>query len=375
MFRGFTSIFYKEIIQISRDPLTLGLMLLVPMLQLLIFGYAINTDVRNIKTAVYNLDPGPQSRDLLHAFENTDYFKIVSYSSSDAELNHAIVSGRVKVGIKIPPDYSDRLLANRQATVLVLIDGSDSSIATQSLQVASQVGLTESLARLSASLQNRESRTSQLPIEVRPKMLFNPDARSANFMVPGLIAIILQVITTLLTAFAIVRERERGTLEQLLVTPVRPLGLMVGKLVPYGLIGIVETLTVLIVMRLVFDVPINGSVLLLISLSILFLFTALAIGLLISTRAQNQVQAFQMAWFIMLPSVLLSGFMFPRDSMPLLMRAIGYLLPATHFMEIIRGIVLRGATVVDLLPEVITLAVMGLLLLTLSGLQFHRKIA
>jgi ABC-2 type transport system permease protein len=375
MFKGFGSIFYKEIIQISRDPLTLALMLLVPMIQLLIFGYAINTDVRNIKTAVYNLDPGPQSRDLLHAFENTDYFRIVRYVDSDEELNRAIVSGGVKVGIKIPPDYSDRLLANRQATVLVLIDGSDSSIATQSLQVSSQVGLTKSLERLTSGIQTSQSRTSQLPIEVRPKMLFNPDSRSANFMVPGLIAIILQIITTLLTAFSIVRERERGTLEQLLVTPVRPYGLMLGKLVPYGLIGIVETLTVLTVMRLIFVVPINGSLLLLISLSILFLFTALAIGLLISTKAQNQMQALQLAWLIMLPSVLLSGFMFPRDSMPVVMRIVGYLVPATHFMEIIRGIVLRGATLVDLLPEVVTLVVMGLVLLVLSAFRFRQKLA
>ena len=375
MFRGFRSIFYKEVIQISRDPLTLALMLLVPMIQLMVFGYAINTDVRNIKTAVYNLDPGPQSRDLLHAFENTDYFQIVRYVGSDEELNNSIVTGRVKVGIKIPPDYSDRLLANRQATVLVLIDGSDSSIATQSLQVASQVGLTESLARLGTELQGSGSRTSQLPIEVRPKMLFNPDSRSANFMVPGLIAIILQIITTLLTAFSIVREREQGTLEQLLVTPVRPFGLMLGKLVPYGLIGIVETFTVLTVMRLVFDVPIKGSLVLLLSLSILFLFTALAIGLLISTKAQNQMQALQLAWLIMLPSVLLSGFMFPRDSMPVIMRFIGYMVPATHFMEIIRGIVLRDATLVDLLPEVLTLIFMGLALLVLSAFRFRNKLA
>jgi ABC-type multidrug transport system permease subunit len=372
MFRGFGSVFYKEVIQISRDPLTLLLMMGMPMIQLLVFGYAINTDVRNIKTAVYNLDPGPQSRDLLHAFENTDYFHIVRYVGSDEELNNAIVAGRVKVGIKIPPDYSDRLLANRQATVLVLIDGSDSSIATQSLQVASQVGLTESLARLSIELQ---SRTSQLPIEVRPKMLFNPDSRSANFMVPGLIAVILQIITTLLTAFSIVRERERGTLEQLMVTPVRPFGLMLGKLVPYGLIGIVETVTVLTVMRLVFDVPIKGSLPLLIALSILFLFTALAIGLLISTKAQSQMQALQLAWLIMLPSVLLSGFMFPRDSMPVAMQMIGYLVPATHFMEIIRGIVLRGATLVDLLPEVAALVVMGIVLLVLSAFRFRKKLA
>jgi ABC-2 type transport system permease protein len=372
MFKGFMSVFYKEVIQISRDPLTLALMLVVPMLQLIIFGYAINTDIRNIKTAVYNLDVGKDSRELIDAFRNTDYFEVVRWVNSDEELNQAIVSGKVKVGIKIPPDYSNRLLNNRQATVLVLIDGSDSSIATQSLQVASQVGLTESLDRLALRL---EGGRPSLPIEVRPKMLFNPDLRSANFMVPGLIAVILQIITTLLTAFSIVRERERGTLEQLLVTPVRPFGLMLGKLVPYGLVGIIETCTVLTVMRLVFDVPIQGSLVLLLSLSIVFLFTALAIGLLISTKAQSQMQALQLAWLIMLPSVLLSGFMFPRDSMPVVMRVVGNLVPATHFMEILRGIVLRGATLSDLIPEVVTLCGMGAVLLMLSAFRFRRKLA
>ncbi|HET8678427.1 MAG TPA: ABC transporter permease [Blastocatellia bacterium] len=372
MFRGFGSIFYKEVIQISRDPLTLALMLMLPMLQLLIFGYAINTTIRDVRTAVYNLDPGRDSRELLDAFENTDYFQITEYAGSDEELNKAIVAGRAKVGIKIPPDYSERLASNRQATVLVLIDGSDSSIATQSLTVSTSVGLRESLERLTAG---GEGGSPDLPIEIRPKMLFNPDSRSANFMVPGLVAIILQVITTLLTAFSIVRERERGTLEQLLVTPIQPFGLMLGKLVPYGLIGIFETVTVLAVMRVIFDVPINGSVLLLLLLSILFLFTALAIGLLISTKAQNQVQAFQMAFLIIFPSVLLSGFMFPRASMPAVMQAISFLIPATHFMEIIRGIVLRGATISDVMNEVITLAVMGLLLLALSALRFRKKLA
>lgn len=372
MFRGFGSIFYKEVIQISRDPLTLALMLMLPMLQLLIFGYAINTTIRDVRTAVYNLDPGRDSRELLDAFENTDYFQITEYAGSDEELNKAIVAGRAKVGIKIPPDYSERLASNRQATVLVLIDGSDSSIATQSLTVSTSVGLRESLERLTAG---GEGGSPDLPIEIRPKMLFNPDSRSANFMVPGLVAIILQVITTLLTAFSIVRERERGTLEQLLVTPIQPFGLMLGKLVPYGLIGIFETVTVLAVMRVIFDVPINGSVLLLLLLSILFLFTALAIGLLISTKAQNQVQAFQMAFLIIFPSVLLSGFMFPRASMPAVMQAISFLIPATHFMEIIRGIVLRGATISDVMNQVITLAVMGLLLLALSALRFRKKLA
>lgn len=372
MFRGFGSVFYKELIQIGRDPLTLMLMLIVPMLQLLLFGYAINTDVRDVRTVVYNLDPGRESRELIAAFENTDFFKVIAYVGSDDELNGAIVSGKAKIGIKIPPDYSDRLASNRQASVLVLIDGSDSSIATQSLQAAGGIGMTKSIERLTASVTGR---SAGLPVEVRPKMLFNPDSRSANFMVPGLIAVILQIITTLLTAFSIVREREQGTLEQLLVTPVKPFGLMLGKLVPYGLIGIVETGSVLVVMRLIFQVPINGSLLLLLSLSLIFLFTALAIGLLISTKAQNQIQALQFAWLIMLPSILLSGFMFPQDSMPLLMQVIGFFVPATHFIEIIRGVVLRGAGLGDLVAEVVILCVMGILLFGLSVLRFRRKLA
>jgi ABC transporter DrrB family efflux protein len=371
MFKGFGSVFYKEVIQISRDPLTFVLMMIVPMIQLLIFGYAINTNVRNVNTVVYNLDPGKLSRELIDAFENTDYFLVTEQVGSDEELNHAIVAGRAKVGIKIPPDYSEQLSVGRQATVLVLIDGSDSSIATQSITVSNSVGLSKSLERL-AGLQGSEPKR---PIDIRPKMLFNPDSRSANFMVPGLVAIILQMITTLLTAFAIVRERERGTLEQLLVTPVRPFGLMLGKLVPYGLIGFFEACTVLTVMRVIFDVPINGSLLLLLALSVLFLFTALSIGLLISTKAQNQVQAFQLAFLIMLPSVLLSGFMFPRASMPVALRTISYFIPATHFIEIIRGIVLRGASFTDLLPEVMTLGGMGLVLLMLSALRFRKKLA
>ncbi|MBI3650164.1 MAG: ABC transporter permease [Acidobacteria bacterium] len=372
MFKGFGSVFYKEIIQISRDPLTLVLMLVIPMIQLTVFGYAINTDVRNIKTAVYDLDQRREARELLAAFQNTDYFNITEYVGSDDELNHAIIAGRVKVGIKIPPDYSDRLAQNRQATVLVLIDGSDSSIATQSLTVSTSVGMQLSLTRLTEALQQQ---SAQMPIEVRPKMLFNPDSRSANFMVPGLVAVILQLVTTLLTAFSIVRERERGTLEQLLVTPIKPFGLMLGKLLPYGLIGFFETCTVLTAMRVIFQVPIHGSLILLLLLCVLFLFTALAIGLLISTKAQNQVQAFQLAFLIMLPSILLSGFMFPRDSMPLLMRGIGYIIPATHFIEIIRGIILRGATLLDLWQPVTTLAVMGLVLFVLSALRFRKKIA
>jgi ABC transporter DrrB family efflux protein len=370
MFRGFRAIVYKEFIHVSRDPFTLFLMLLIPMLQMTIFGYAINTEVRDIETVVYDLDRRQAARELVDAFENTDYFEVIEMVGSDRELEEAIVRGRAKVGIKIPADYSDMLAAGRQAQVLVLIDGSDSSIASQSVTVAGTVGLNESLDRLASRLPNG----GRLPVEVRPKMLFNPDSRSANFMVPGLVAIILQIITTLLTAFAVVREREQGTLDQLLVTPIRPLGLMLGKLVPYACVGFVELLSVLVVMRFVFSVPINGSLLLLVGFSMLFIVTALAIGLLISMKAQNQVQAMQLGMLIILPSVLLSGFMFPRSSMPLPMQIVSYAIPATHFVQIIRGIVLRGAGAGDLSHPALALGALCVALLTLGVLRFKRRL-
>jgi ABC transporter DrrB family efflux protein len=371
MFRGFRAIVYKEFIHVSRDPFTLFLMLLIPMLQMTIFGYAINTEVRDIATVVYDLDRRAAARELIDAFENTDYFEVVEFVTSDDALDRAIVAGRAQVGIKIPPDYSDRLASGRQAQVLVLIDGSDSSIATQSVTVAGTLGFRESLERLASELPNG----GLLPVEVRPKMLFNPDSRSANFMVPGLVAIILQIITTLLTAFAVVREREHGTLDQLLVTPIRPLGLMLGKLVPYACVGFVELVSVLLVMRFVFGVPINGSLLLLVAFSMLFIVTALAIGLLISMKAKNQVQAMQLGMLIILPSVLLSGFMFPRGSMPIPMQAVSYLIPATHFVQLIRGIVLRGATAADLVAPTLALTALCLALLALGVARFNRKLA
>lgn len=370
MFKGFGSIVYKEAIQIRRDTTTLFLVLIIPMIQLLMFGYAINTTVRGIRTAVYNLDGRSKSRELIDSFVATDYFKITHQASSDKELNYLITSGKVKVGIKIPPDYSDNVVNRRKATALVLIDGSDSSVAAQAVSAATSVGLIKSVQQMAGT---KTSSMNELLIDVRPKMLFNPDSRSANFMVPGLVAVILQIVTTLLTALSIVRERERGTFEQLLVTPIKPLGLMLGKLVPYLILGFIEACSVLCVMHFVFNVPIHGSLFLLLCLVVLFLFPALGIGLLISVRAANQFQAMQLSYFIILPSVLLSGFMYPRESMPLVMNWVGYLIPATYFIDIMRGVVLRGAGLYELRGDVFALAVMGFVILSFAALRFKKK--
>jgi ABC-type multidrug transport system permease subunit len=378
MFTGFISVFYKEMFQLVRDPPTLVLIFFLPVAQLALYGYAINTNVREVSTVVYDLDQRREARELISAFENTDFFRVTGYVNSDEELNRAIIAGRASVGIKIPTDYSERIAAGRQAEALVLIDGSDPAIATQSLTVSTAVGMDHSLAQRSlrsalASL--RGPVAAPLPVDVRPQMLFNPDSRSANFLLPGLVAVILQGITVLLTSLSIVRERERGTLEQLLVTPIRPAGLMLGKLAPYGIVGFVELCVVLAAMRAIFDVPIHGSLGMLLAISTLFLFCGLAIGLFVSAHSKNQSQAFQLAWAFILPSLLLSGFMFPRVSMPVIMQKLGLLLPATHYIEIIRGIVLRGATLGDLWPQTVALAVIGIILFALSAIGFHRTLS
>jgi ABC-type multidrug transport system permease subunit len=346
-------------------------MFLVPGAQLTIFGYAIDLDVKNIPTVIYNLDGRRESRDLLDTFAHSGYFNFVDTASSDEELHAAVVRGKAKVAIKIPPDYTDELLREGSAKVQVLIDGSDSQVAMQALNVANAIALRESLNIISRVVGKRQAP----PVEARPRVLFNPDMRTTNFMVPGLVGIVMQVVTMFLTAFAIVREKENGTLEQLMVTPVSRLGLMLGKLVPYGFIGSVETISVVLLMRFLFGVPIAGSHLLLAGFSLIFLFTALGLGLLISTLANTQIQAVQFSFVIMLPSVLLSGFVFPQESMPLPIYVIGQFIPVTYFIRILRGIILRGAGFEDLWPQAAMLALMGLSLLTISTRRFHKTLA
>jgi ABC transporter DrrB family efflux protein len=366
MFRGVVAILKKEVIHIRRDPAT-RFVLAIPLIQLLIFGYAIDTDVKNVRTVVFDLNRDAESRRLIKEFENTHYFKIVGEVHSDSDLESAIVSGRAKVGIKIPPDYSANLVNGRQGQVQVLIDGSESTTALQALNSSQQLGLLKSL--------DIEGITpADFRVSIRPRLLFNANLESANFFVPGLIGIILQLVTVFLTAFAIVRERERGTLEQLLVTPVSKGGLILGKLLPYTVIGFVQTVTVLLLLVFLFKVSIAGSLSLLLLLSFLFLVSALGIGIVISTFARNQSEAMQLSVMVMLPSILLSGFVFPRESMPLAIYWISFLIPATYYLEILRGIILRGAGAAALWDEALVLALFGVLFMALSTLRFKKHL-
>jgi ABC-2 type transport system permease protein len=367
-FAGLWPVLRKEAIHIRRDPMALFFTVLIPVIQLFLLGYAINTNVRNVPTVVYDAAQTQESRRLLDRFVNSDDFEIIGSVFNDDELNHAIISGRAQVGIKIPPDYSRRLMAGETASVLILVDGSDSQVAGETSNVANAIALSESLER---ALQQAGGRIS-LPVEARRKILFNPDSRSANFFIPGLIVILMQMQTVMLTAFAIVRER--GTMEQLFMTPVAPLGLMIGKIVPYLVVAFSELCFVLTLMVVVFQVPIHGSVLLLLALSLPFMLTMLGIGLLISTRAQSQNEAMQMAFGTMMPSIFLSGYIFPIAAMPWGFQAISRIIPATYMIQIARGVILRGAELTDLKYQAGVLLAMSALLIIISARRFHKKI-
>lgn len=378
---GFFAILLKEFSHIRRERGTLLFAFVIPVLQLTVFGYAIDTKIEHIRTVVLNMDGRVDSRKLIEAFRNTRTFDIVEHVADFDSLRHSLSAGRTKVGIVIPADYTDRLRRQEQAILQVLIDGSDSQTARAALNTASLLSISESISIGRPYAEARQAAAARdpwgqwaLPVQVRARLLFNPDLLSANFFVPALVGIILQLVTLFLTAFTIVRERELGTLEQLFVTPVGRLGLLLGKLTPYAILGFLETLLVLNVMVWVFGVPIHGNLLLLLALCVLFLVTALGLGLLVSTLARTQVHAMQVAFMIMLPSILLSGFMFPRESMPTPIYLLTFLIPVTYFLEILRGIILRSADLRDLLPHIGGLAASCLVILTLAVARFQKQL-
>lgn len=368
-FNGLIPVLRKEAIHISRDRMALFFTVIMPMIQMFMIGFAINTNVRRIPTAVYDAAQTQESRRLLDRFVNSDDFKIVTYVFSEEELNREVIAGRAKVGIKIPPDYSRRLLAGQTASYLVLVDGSDSSVAGEALNVSNAIALRESLERNLSVTSARQT----LPIESRPKILFNPDSKSANFLIPGMIAVLMQMMTVLMTAITIVRERERGTLDQLYMTPVKPLGLMIGKVVPYAVVAYAELLILLSFMRWAFGVPIRGSIPLLMLLVAPFILTMLGFGLLVSTRAQTYQEATQMAFGTMMPSIFLSGYIFPIDTMPQIFQWISSIIPTTYLIQIFRGVILRGAEFQDLWKQGLILTVMSIWMITVAALRFRKK--
>ena len=365
----------KEFIQMRRDRLTFGMMVGLPIIQLLLFGFAINTDVKHLSTIVFDQSLQQEGRDLLSAFQASEYFNIKYIATNYQEVTEAVESGKTKVGIIIPPDYTESIKHGRSAAVQVIVDASDSMTASSAIASAQLIGQIRSQEILAQRLQGIQGREVGLPIDIRIRAWYNPDFISPFYMVPGILGIVLTMTMVMITSMAIVRERERGTLEQLIVTPMRSHELMLGKIIPYIFVGYVQATLALAVGVLVFDVPLRGSIALLYGLTTLFIIASLSLGVLISTMAKTQMQAMQMSFFVFLPSVLLSGFMFPREAMPQLFYQLGHLLPLTFYLEILRGIVLKGIGINFLWSQVFALIVYIVAALSISILKFQKKIA
>ncbi len=365
----------KEFIHIMRDKPSLAIAFVMPVMMLLLFGYAVTTDINNINLVVLDQDMTSGSRALVQAFQNSNYYVVTQYETSYAGVKSDIDTGSAKAGLIIPHGYADKLARGEQSPVQIVIDGSDPTVARTVFNSAQLLGQEKSTELRLASLE-KTGLALKIPggIDLRPRVWYNPEMTSLRFNIPGLIGLVLQNITIILTAFALVRERERGTLEQLIVTPVKPRELIVGKLVPYIVIAFFDVALVLAIGVFWFNVPVAGSTVLLLALSALFLLTALGLGMFISTVAKTQLQAMQMAIAILLPSVLLSGFMFPREAMPKLVYLLGYLMPLTYFIDILRGIILKGLTLYQLWGDVAPLTVFGISIIALSSLRFRKRL-
>jgi len=364
----------KEFIQIARDPRTLYIVLAIPVIQIFLLGYTATTDVRNVPLAVFDQSRGPAARRLLDAYRAADYFSLAYDVASAEELRTLIDNGQARAGLIIPPDFEASVLAGETAEVAFILDGSDPNVASTSLAAATLIGQAHS-ARLTVERLGPLAASAASPgIEVRARVWYNPDLVSAFFMIPALIGMILQLLTSLLTATAIVRERERGTIEQLIVTPIRSGELILAKIIPYTLIAFFNTLEILVIGTLWFDIPIRGSLGLLLLLSGLFLAGSLGVGLFVSTVARTQQEAIMLVYFTMLPTIFLSGFFFPLAAMPPLLRAVSYAIPLRHYLIIIRSILLKGVGAGALTGEIVALAIFGAAMLTAAALRFRKRL-
>jgi ABC-2 type transport system permease protein len=368
---SFVAVFTKEFVHIRRDRATLVIALAIPVFQLILFGF-IDQTVSNLPTVVVDQDETHASREIVDKLRATHTFLITHVTPDPHAARDDIIAGRARVGVILPPDFHDRRARREEAKMLVLIDGSDANVSAQALASVNGVASDENLQAVTEKIQVGAT-TPENALSVQPIILFNPDGRTANYIIPGLIAILLQIVAIVLTAISIVREREKGTLEQLLVTPIDPLGLMLGKLAPYLFVGVFEMTMILFAMRFGFGVPIRGSLIFLFAMALVYLFALLSMGLAISTRAQTQAQAQQMAQMFLLPSIFLSGYIFPAPGLPFVLRWIGRLLPATHMIEIMRGVVLRGAGPTQLWPNVVALLAISVAMVAVSVRNFSKR--
>lgn len=368
MLSGLFAMVQKEFRHLSRDKRTVGLIIFMPLFQLLIYGFAIDVDVKHLNTVLQDEDRTPLSRRLVAAFEQSAYFDIRGKVENPRELKEALDRGGAKACLHIPPNFAKDLYAGRSAKVQLLVDGTDSTPASTASNASQAIVnaflIKEGLVPVKA-----------LPIDYRPRMWYNPDLKSAYFFVPGLVGLLLMFLIPTITATSIVREKENGNIEQLLVTPIKPYQIMFGKIIPYVLIGLIIATTILSGAHFIFHVPIRGNVLTLYVLTLLFITVCLSFGLFASTVATNQQQASQIIMFIAPPSILLSGFIFPRENMPKFIYYMGNLIPLTYYLKIVRGVVLKGLGYWGLRDQILPLVILAVLILFFSIRKFHKRLA
>jgi ABC-2 type transport system permease protein len=362
--RTLLNILVKELLQLGRDPRILPILFLAPVIQLVILGYAATTDGRRVELAVCDLDRTAASRDLVRRFTDSSYFRLVASLDEQRAIDRWLDSGRARIALTIPAGFSADREAGRGADVQLVADGSDAMAGTLGLSYAQ--GVLEQMAGTDGL---------RLPVDLRPKVLYNPDLVSRNFMVPAVLAMILMIMTMMLTSMALVRETELGTMEQLLVTPLSPGAIIVGKLVPYALVGTVEILTAMPVVLFWFRVPLRGSLAVLALLTAPFMLCTLGLGLLVSTLSRTQQQAMMISTFVfMLPQIYLSGFVFPIQNMPRAVQVVTYAVPLRYYVEVLRGVFLKGVGLEVLWRQGLAMLVLGIVILTLARIRFRQRI-
>ena len=369
-----TSIIRKEFIQIWRDPRTLVIILIIPIMQLFLLGYSATSDIKNVQLVVLDQSRSAESRALLESYRAADYFVITQYLENEEEASALIEKGAARAALIIPPDFSERL-AEGDAQVSFILDGSDPTVASTSLSSARLIGQAHSTEILAETIASSGQKFElQPPVDVRTNVWYNPDLISAYFMIPGVIGMILFAITAILTATAVVRERERGTIEQLIVTPIRSWELIVGKITPYVLLAFLDMIEVLAIGHWWFGVPIRGSLALILITSGIFLLSGLGIGLFASTVANTQQEAMLIVWMTLLPAIFLSGFFFPLQAMPQVLQWISMLIPLRYYLVIIRALLLKGVGLEMIVNEVLALVAFAVVIMTAASIRFHKRL-
>lgn len=366
------SIAKKEAIHIRRDRRTLVVMFLIPLIQLTLMGYSATSDIDHLRTVILDMDRTRASRDLISAYQASNYFSVVGYVSKEAELADQLDRGAVRAGLIIPAGYGRDITAGRQGQVAFIIDGSEPTVANTIYASCQQIGQAQTMTLIRDRLGNVFSKAPG--VDVRPRVWYNPDMKSANFMIPGVICMILFNLTINLTSMAIVREREQGTIEQLIVTPVRPIELLIGKVIPYTVVAFLDVVEVLIIGFTWFSVPLHGSLALLLTLTVLLLLASLSLGLLISTLANTQQESMMLGMLILLPSIFLSGFFFPLEAMPATMQYLSYIIPLRYYLVIVRGIVLKGVGVSILWSHILAIGIFACLMFAVASRRFRKTL-